>query len=77
MMFGLSNERLKELKEKYPVGTRVKCISMPQEPHPVPRGTIGTVTGVDDLGTIHVHWDNHSALGLVIDVDKFEIVDQK
>ena len=33
----------------------------------VPRGTEGTVTGVDDLGTIHVRWDNGASLGVTLD----------
>lgn len=76
-MFGIPIDKLNELKQKYPVGTRLRLISMPQEPNPVPRGTLGTVTGIDDLGTIHVNWDNHSTLGIVIDVDKFEIVEKE
>ena len=59
-----------------PAGTRVRYISMPQEPYPVPSGTIGTVTCVDDIGTIRVNWDNHSSLGLVPDVEQFEIVEK-
>lgn len=28
-------------------------------------GTFGTVDHVDDLGTVHVKWDNGSTLGMV------------
>ena len=38
-----------------------------------PSGTIGTVTCVDDIGTIHMMWNNGSSLGLVPD-DEFVIV---
>lgn len=30
----------------------------------VPAGTLGTVTDIDDAGTIHVEWDNGCRLGI-------------
>jgi hypothetical protein len=33
----------------------------------VPPGTEGTVTFVDDLGTVHVDWDSGSKLGATLD----------
>ena len=35
-----------------------------------PIGTLGTVIGVDDTGSIMVSWDNGSSLNVVYDVDK-------
>ena len=45
-------------------------------PHPIylPIGSEGTVTGVDDIGTIHVKWDCGSSLGVVYPEDKCEII---
>lgn len=37
-------------------------------------GTEGTVRMVDDLGTIHVQWDDGSTLGLVPGEDAWEVV---
>ena len=34
-----------------------------------PAGTLGTVKGVDDMGSIMVHWDKDSSLSLVYGVD--------
>ena len=34
-----------------------------------PLGTKGTVVAVDDIGTIHVKWDNGSSLGIVLGED--------
>lgn len=65
---------LDKLNDKYPRGTRIKLIAMHQEQYPVPSGTTGTVVGVDDLGTIHMAWDNHSSLGLDEHIDEFEII---
>lgn len=63
-------KKVKQLKEEYPIGTRVKLIYMEDEQAP-PNGTLGTVVGVDDMGTILVNWDNGSTLSLVPDVDIF------
>lgn len=38
----------------------------------VPPGTCGTVTDVDDGGTIHVNWDNGRRLGLLPGRDEWE-----
>jgi len=54
-------------------GKRIRCISM-NDPNPVPSGTEGTVVNVDDVGTIHVKWDNGGGLGLVPNEDKYELI---
>ena len=65
------------LRKRYPAGTRIKLTKMLDEAYPVPNGTTGTVTGVDDIGTIHMTWDNHSSLGIIESVDAFCIIDKK
>lgn len=60
-------EQSKELK-----GKRVRCIFM-NDSQGVPSGTEGTITMVDDIGTIHVIWDNGSTLGLVPNEDRYQI----
>ena len=66
----LTLEGVEMLKKAYPRGTRVILDSMDDQQAPPP-GTTGTVTGVDDLGTIHVDWDNRAALGIVFGEDTF------
>lgn len=39
-----------------------------------PKGTIGEVIYIDDMGTIHVNWENGSSLGLVPRADAWEII---
>ena len=34
-----------------------------------PIGTFGTITGVDDIGTIHVSWDTGGSLGIAYGED--------
>ena len=55
----------------YPPGTRVELISMDNDPRPIESGTHGTVRVVDDMGTIHVEWDNGRRLGLIPGEDSF------
>ena len=64
-----SKERLAELRNEYPVGCRVELISM-DDPQAPPKGTKGTVRGVDDIGSLLVNWDNGSGLNVVLGVDK-------
>ncbi|MBE6107376.1 MAG: DUF4314 domain-containing protein [Erysipelotrichaceae bacterium] len=61
------------LRKRYPAGTRLECICM-DDFQAVPPGTQGTVTHVDDMGTIHMHWDNGSSLGLIYGEDNFKTV---
>ena len=54
----------------YPPGTRLELISM-DDPQAIPPGSHGTVDHVDDMGTIHMRWDNGRSLGLVPSEDSF------
>lgn len=61
-------ELVKILRAAYPKGSRVVLVKMDDIQAP-PIGTQGTVTGVDDIGTIMVDWDNGSKLGVVLGED--------
>jgi Domain of unknown function (DUF4314) len=57
-------------------GDRVRLIAT-NDPHvTLAPGVLGTVMLVDDIGTVHVRWDNGTELGLVADEDAFELVDE-
>lgn len=57
------------VKREYPVGTRVKLLRM--DDFQAPRiGTLGTVTGVDDIGSVMVHWDDGSSLNVILGEDE-------
>ena len=58
-------------------GHRIRCISMYDEQRPIPDGMFGTIDHVDDIGTIHVNWDNGRKLGIIPGFDLYEIVDQE
>lgn len=54
-------------------GARIRLIRHTDEYSTLQPGELGTVTLVDGLGTVHVRWDNGSALGLVPDAgDEWE-----
>ena len=61
-------------KKAYPAGTRIRLIHMDDPYSLVPDGMTGTVTSVDDMGTLHMKWDNGRSLGICPDVDSFEII---
>ena len=64
----------KELVEKlYPVGTKIELVHM-EDTHPVPSGTKGVVSFIDDIGPLHIDWENGSSLALVYGVDKFNVI---
>ena len=57
-------------------GTRIQCKQMDDPFHPIPKGMLGEVLFIDDIGTIHMCWENGSTLGLIPDKDCFEIINQ-
>lgn len=67
----ISREIIQKLKETYPVGTRVKLIKMEDDGAPSV-GTLGTVYGVDAIGSILVKWDNGSMLNVIFREDIIE-----
>ena len=63
-----SRETVERIRAQYPVGCRGELIKMDDIQAP-PIGTKGTVTGVDDIGSIMVSWDNGSTLHIVYGED--------
>ncbi len=66
----IKREELEALREKYPQGCRVELVKMDDPYREMPPGLKGTVEGVDDSGSIHVHWDNGSHLAVVYKEDE-------
>lgn len=62
------------LRAGFPRGCRVELVRMDDTQAP-PIGTTGTVIGVDDLGTVHVNWDNGSGLGVAYGEDDCRRID--
>ena len=66
----IKKEELDALREKYPQGCRVELVKMDDPYREMPPGLKGTVEGVDDSGSIHVHWENGSSLAVVYKEDE-------
>ena len=56
------------------VGDRIRVIHC-DDPYENVNGLEGTVVIIDSLGTIHIHFDNGKNLGLIPNVDKFEVIE--
>lgn len=72
----LNREEVKKLKEIYPKGTQIRLLRMNGEEQ-MPYGLQGTVRLVDDIGQIHISWENGSSLPVNTEEDEFEIVSQQ
>ena len=64
----ITQNELQRLRQQFPEGARVELVRMNDVQAPPP-GTKGTVRFVDDIGTVHVHWDNGSGLGIAYGED--------
>ena len=65
------------IKEQYPPGTRIRLNSMEDPYAPIAPGTEGVVDFVDDIGTIHMKWNNSRSLGIVPGEDSFSVLPPK
>ena len=65
------------IKEQYPPGTRIRLNSMEDPYAPIAPGTEGVVDFVDDIGTIHMKWNNGRSLGIVPGEDSFSVLPPK
>ena len=72
----MNQKDIDKIREKYPEGTVIRLFSMNDE-QDVPPQTLGTVNHVDDIGTIHMRWENGSGLGLIEGEDQFEILEKQ
>ena len=71
-----TREQVQRIKDRYPVGTRIRLDHM-DDPQEVPDGTEGTVQAVDDAGQILMKWDNGRSLSLVPGEDSFSVIPQQ
>lgn len=69
----LSREIVEEIRKRYPKGSRVALVFMDDTQAP-PVGTLGTILGMDDIGSLIVEWDNGSRLNVIYGEDKVRIV---
>lgn len=56
------------------VGRKVRLVHTSDAYTRLEEGTVGTVRFVDDLGTVHVNWEDGSSLGLIPGVDSYTLL---
>lgn len=76
-MTNIHPELLIQLREYYKPGTRVVLIRMMDPYTNLRQGDQGTVSMVDDIGTIHINWDCGSTLGVVFGEDQCRKVEDE
>lgn len=59
-----------EIRLQYPPDTRIE-LELMVDAYAVPPGTRGTVDHVDDMGSVHIKWDNGRTLAAIPGVDSF------
>ena len=65
------------MKEEYMgfrVGDRLRMVSCTDPYAPILPGQKGTIDHIDDIGTLHMTWDNGRTLGVVVGEDEVEKV---
>ncbi|MHB8963328.1 MAG: DUF4314 domain-containing protein [Saccharofermentanales bacterium] len=68
-----NKQNIESMRRRYPAGTRVKLNSMTGESR-MPAGLEGSIQFVDDIGSLHVDWDNGSTLALIPGEDSFLVM---
>jgi len=56
------------------IGKRVFLVNSTDQFTLLKYGDLGTVTYIDDIGTVFVDWDNGSKLGLIPGVDQWKLI---
>lgn len=73
IIFGITNTSYMTQENHPLIGKRIKLIEM-KDPFPVEPGSEGTITSVDGMGQIWVHWDNGRGLAVIPETDEYEIL---
>ena len=70
-----SRDLVNSLKVMYPTGKRVRLNHTSDSYTKMCGGELGTISFVDDIGTIFIDWDCGSKLGMVFGEDSISIID--
>jgi len=60
--------------QTFQIGQRIKAIQINDPYTKIQSGEHGTINFIDDFNTIHVNWDSGSTLGVIPEIDEFEII---
>lgn len=67
-----SKEMVEKLRREYPIGTRIELVHMDDPYSKLKPGDQGSVSVIDDVGTIFCNWDCGSTLGVVYEEDSIK-----
>ena len=70
--YKMNSMQVERVKKQFTEGTKVYLHGMYGEPQM--HDLYGEVIGVDDIGQVHMKWENGSTLALNVESDIFEIV---
>ena len=77
-MTGLpTRAQVERIRKQYPKGTKVRLNSMPEDPRPIPAGTVGSVQFVDDIGSVFTNWTNGSGRAFIPGTDSVSIITEE
>ncbi|MDD3897692.1 MAG: DUF4314 domain-containing protein [Syntrophomonadaceae bacterium] len=69
-------DMLNSLRSYYPPGTRVELVRMEDPYTKLNPGDLGSVSTIDDTGTVFVDWDSGSTLGVVFGEDQIRKIEE-
>ena len=70
----MNRDKVKQLRARYPKGTRIQLISIEDPYTSIAPGTEGEIAFIDDTGSVHEKWDNGSMLALIPGEDSFRVL---
>lgn len=71
----LIQKQVEQIKEMYPIGTVIELTAdMDDKYAPIAKGTQGEIVSIDDMGTLHMKWQNGRSLGVVPFEDSFMVI---
>lgn len=62
---------IEKIKRELPEGTRIELIHINDDFCKLKKGTKGTIDCVDDIGQVHVQFDDSIRIGLNMEEDSF------
>lgn len=57
---------IERIRADFPIGSRVMMVYSADPLTPIDGGIEGIVSSVDNIGTIHIDWDNGSYFGVIL-----------
>ena len=70
-----TQKQVEQIREMYPIGTVIELTAdMDDKYAPIAKGTQGEIVSIDDVGTLHMKWQNGRSLGVVPCEDSFKVI---